>query len=110
MHKYFDWQLIESLPLSALGELLSFAYKEEERKAKNELAKQLLPLWLARYAADIANGDKPAMSFSEFLNTTIQVDKEQENSPARKHLKERSLKEIEAEFAPIIAADRKRGG
>ena len=37
LHKYYDWQLIESLPLAALGELLSFARSEEERLDKLEL-------------------------------------------------------------------------
>ena len=43
LHKYYDWQLIESLPLAALGGLLSFATEEEKRLEKAEQEKRLFP-------------------------------------------------------------------
>lgn len=94
--------------MSALDELLSFAYKEEERKAKDELAKQLLPLWLVKSAPAIIKGEEVPISFDDFLNMTTGAGADVK--PVEKPRTKRSPEEIEAEFAPIVRADRMKGG
>ena len=103
LHKYYDWQLIESLPLAALGGLLSFATEEEKRLEKAEQEKRLFPLWLANYALAKLQGSE-AMDYETFINQTFS----EVPPPAPK--KEKSADDITAEFAPIIEADRRKGG
>lgn len=94
------------MPLSHLGELLEFALKEEERKAKREQEKELFPLWLVAYGISKLK-NTPMMSFEEFLNT---ARKETAPTAANIHKKpKRTADEILSDFAPFIEADRKRG-
>ena len=53
-------------------------------------------------------GEKPPMSFEEFLKKTLDRAEKGEN-PAAAYEPEKTPDEIEAEFAPIIERDR-RGG
>lgn len=93
------------MPLSHLGELLGFAYKEEKRLIKREQEKELFPLWLVNYGISLINNTE-IMSFEEFLNTTHNSGNANfTNKPKPK----RTADEILNEFAPIIEADRKRG-
>ena len=93
------------MPLSHLGELLEFAYKEEERKTKREQEKQLFPLWLVAYGVSRLK-NTPMMSFEEFLNTArADAAKNRRKEP----LSKRTAEEILSDFAPFIEADRKRG-
>lgn len=93
------------MPLSHLGELLEFAYKEEERKTKREQEKQLFPLWLVAYGVSRLK-NTPMMSFEEFLNTArADAAKNRRKEP----LSKRTADEILSDFAPFIEADRKRG-
>ncbi|GEM_PF-1695602 len=94
--------------MSALDELLSFAYKEEKRKAKDELAKQLLPLWLVKSAPAIIRGEEVPISFSDFIDMTAGASTD--TKPVKKPRTKRSPEEIEAEFMPIVRADRQKGG
>lgn len=96
------------MPLSHLGELLEFAVKEEERKAKREQEKELFPLWLVAYGISKLK-NTPMMSFEEFLNT---ARKETEPTAANTQIKpntQRTADEILSDFTPFIEADRKRG-
>ena len=102
LHRYYDWQLIEDLPLTALGELLSYARKEEARLAKLDAEKQLLPLWLVNYALARFKGQE-CMDFKTFIEQAF--DEGPAPAPSAKKTKE----EILAEFAPFVEADRKRG-
>lgn len=104
LHKYYDWQLIESLPLTALGELLSFTEKEEKRLEKEKAEKQLFPLWLANYALGKMQGSE-VMSFEEFVNQTLSP-----SEPQEKQKKKKSAEDIMVEFMPLVEADRKKGG
>lgn len=93
------------MPLSHLGELLGFCYKEEERLIKREQEKELFPLWLVNYGVSLITNTE-IMSFEEFLNTTRNSGNANvTNKPKPK----RTADEILNEFAPIIEADRKRG-
>lgn len=105
LHKYYDWQLIESLPLTALDELLSFAQKEEKRTEREELEKRLFPLWLANYALGKLQGAE-VMDYEEFINQTL----EPATAPIKPTKKEKTADEIIAEFMPIVEADRRKGG
>ena len=90
--------------MAALGELLSYARNEEERLERQEREKQLFPLWLANYALSKLQGNAEVMDFEAFINQTMQT---KETPPPEK---KRTAEEIMAEFAPIIAADKQRGG
>lgn len=52
------------------------------------------------------------ISFADFLDMTTGVgaDTKPDTKPAEKPRAKRSPEEIEAEFAPIVRADRKKGG
>lgn len=102
LHRYYDWQLIEELPLTALGELLSYARKEEARKEKLEAEKQLAPLWFVNYAIARLRGQE-CMDFKTFIEQAF--DKGPEPAPSAK----KSGEDILAEFAPFIEVDRLRG-
>lgn len=110
MHKYYDWQLVRTLPLEALDGLLSYAEKEEKRREKDELSKQLLPLWLVRFAPQIIKGEKPPIGFEEFVNMTATDASTLKAAPQKEDEPLRTAAEIEAEFMPYIEADRRRGG
>lgn len=105
LHKYYDWQLIESLPLTALGELLSFAQKEEKRIEREALEKRLFPLWLANYALGKLHGAE-VMDYEEFISQTLKP----ETAPIKPTKKRKTADEIIAEFMPIVEADRRKGG
>lgn len=105
MHKYYEWQLIESLPLTSLGELLSFAHNEEKRLEKHEIEKQLFPLWLANYLIAKLQGAEQVMDFEEFMKQTT--------SPAatpKPKIQKRTAEDIMADFMPLVEADKQRGG
>lgn len=105
MHKYYEWQLIESLPLSSLGELLSFAHNEEKRLEKHEIEKQLFPLWLANYLIAKLQGAEQVMDFEEFMKLTTSPGE----APKPK-IQKRTAEDIMAEFMPLVEADKQRGG
>ena len=95
LHKYYDWQLIENLPLSALDGLLSFAQKKE-------IESRTFPLWLANFAVCKMKGTE-SISFDNFLAAIEQsVDGKPEKESGR------SGEEILAEFTHIIEAQRDR--
>lgn len=94
--------------MRALGELLSFAYKEEERQQKEKLEKQLFPLWLANYAIAKIKNEGEIMSFEELMAKVL--DESTQNSPAPEKAKKRTAEDIMAHFAPIVEADKKKGG
>lgn len=107
MHKYYDWQLIEDLPLASLGELLSFAYGEEKRKAKEKLEDKLFPLWLANYAVSKMRDEQAeVMDFEEFLRSTFEADE----APPKKSQKQRTAEDIIADIMPFVEADKKKRG
>ena len=93
--------------MAALGELLSFARSEEERLDKIEREKQLFPLWLANYALARLQGNAEIMDFEAFIAQATAPGKPE--APQKKKEK-RTAEEILAEFAPIVEADKKRGG
>lgn len=98
--------MIQSLPLSFLGELLHHAEREEQRKERDELEKRLFPLWLANYALSKMNGGE-VMDYDEFIARSLdtgQADRREERAPKR------TAEEIMKDFAPLVAADRKKGG
>lgn len=112
MHKYYEWRLVESLPLSALGELLSYAENEEKRLEKLEKEKQLFPLWLANSLVAKLKGTEEPMDFEDFINECLEKPQTQKVKPKKetKKTERKTADEILAEFAPIIEADTKRGG
>lgn len=94
--------------MSALRELLSFAYKEEERAQKAEIEKRLFPLWLVNYAVAKVKGGELEMDYEQFLKAVFSPQ-----TPAPKATKAKKVKtadEIMAEFMPLVEADRKKGG
>lgn len=91
--------------MSALRELLSFAYKEEERQYKADLEKRLFPLWLANYAVSKLKGGEVAMDYEEFLASVF--NKPGTPKPKRKI---KTADEIVAEFMPLVEADKQKGG
>lgn len=93
--------------MAALGELLSFACSEEERLERIEREKQLFPLWLANYALSKLQGGAEVMNFEDFVAQAIQPTAP---TPPRKMKGKKTAEEILAEFAPIIEADKQRGG
>ncbi len=93
--------------MAALGELLSFACSEEERLERIEREKQLFPLWLANYALSKLQGGAEVMNFEDFVAQAIQPTAP---TPPHKMKEEKTAEEILAEFAPIIEADKQRGG
>lgn len=90
--------------MAALGELLSFAHGEEERLERQEREKQLFPLWLANYAVSKLQGGEEVMDFEAFVEQTLKP-----GAPPPKK-KTKTAEEILAEFAPMIEADKQRGG
>lgn len=96
------------MPLSHLGELLGFAYKEEEYLIKRVQEKELFPLWLVNYGISILNNTE-IMSFEEFLNTARDSGNAKADNAINKSKAKRTADEILNEFKPIIEADRKRG-
>lgn len=77
------------MPLSQLGELLSFA---QER----EIEKETIPLWIAHFAIQKIRGEE-ALTYDEFMNAT-------KAEPSSSNAK--SPENIIAEFDAIVAADR----
>ena len=94
--------------MRALGELLSFAYKEEERQQKEKLEKQLFPLWLANYAIAKIKNEGEIMGFEELVKKVL--DENTPHTSAPKKEKKRTAEDIMAHFAPIVEADKKKGG
>lgn len=92
--------------MRALGELLSYAHKEETRIRKEELEKRLFPLWLANYTVAKLTGADEVMDFEEFINTTLS-DKA---APKAAPKKEKTAEDIMAELMPLVEADKQRGG
>lgn len=87
--------------------MLSYALKEEERLAKEELEKRLFPLWLANYAVAKIKGDELTMSYEEFLKKTLNSA----NTPEEQTEKAvRTAEQIEAELMQLVEMDRKKGG
>lgn len=90
--------------------MLSFAYNEEKRKAKEKLEDKLFPLWLANYAVSkIRDESAEIMDFEEFLQSTLDA----ETAPQKKQVKQkkqRTAEDIMAELMPLVEADRKKGG
>lgn len=87
--------------------MLSFAYNEEKRKAKEKLENKLFPLWLANYAVSkMHNESAEIMGFEEFLQCTLEADK----APQKKQKNQRTAEDIMAELMPLVEADRKKGG
>ena len=91
--------------MAALGELLSYAYKEEERLQKTEIEKRLFPLWLVNYAAAKIKGSGEVINYEEFLKIVFS-----DTAVPNKHKKEKTAEEIMAQFTPIIEADKKKRG
>ena len=91
------------MPLSALGELLSYAEKQEMEKAKLEQEKQLFPLWLSGMILGKLGG-KETMSFEQFLKQVFDDDKNERKATVKK----KTADEIMSDFMPIIEADRKK--
>lgn len=87
--------------------MLSFAYNEEKRKAKEKLEDKLFPLWLANYAVSKMRGEAvKIMDFEEFLQSTLEADE----APPKKPKNQRTAEDIMAELMPLVEADRKKGG
>lgn len=110
MHKYYEWQLIESLPLTSLGELLSFAHNEEKRLEKHEIEKQLFPLWLANYLIAKLQGVEQVMDFEEFMKITTSPGEAPKPKTQKPKTQKRTAEDIMAEFMPYVEADKQRGG
>lgn len=85
-------QLIGDLPLSALGELLSYAEEQE-----------LLPLWIANFAISKLE-KKESISFEDFISGVFGREKNSHQSQRK------SPEEIETELMEIADRDRKRTG
>lgn len=90
------------MPLSALGELLSYAREKEAEQAKLEQEKQLFPLWLSGMILGKLGG-KEIMSFEEFLKNVFDDKNDRKATKSKK-----TTEEIISDFMPIIAADRKK--
>ena len=90
----------------ALGELLSFAHKEEERLQKAEIEKRLFPLWLVNYAVSKIKPGLEVMDYAEFVANVLSDSP----APQPKTEKKRTAEDIIADFAPFVTADRMRGG
>lgn len=88
--------------MEALGELLSFAYKEEARILKTEAEWRLFPLWLANYALARMRGDESVMEYGQFLESVFSGKKE---TAAKK-----TAEEIEQDLLRFVKADREKGG
>lgn len=93
--------------MRALGDLLSYAYKEEARLQKEQLEKQLFPLWLANYAVAKLQHAGEVMGYEEFLNSVL--DPSNTAAPVKEH-KQRTAEDIMAEFMPLMEADKRKGG
>lgn len=87
--------------------MLSFAYNEEKRKAKEKLEDKLFPLWLANYAVSkMRDESAEIMDFEEFMQSTLEAS----GVPSKKQKEQRTAEDIMAEFMPLVEADRKKGG
>lgn len=87
--------------------MLSFAYNEEKRKAKEKLEDKLFPLWLANYAVSkMRDESAEIMDFEEFMQSTLEAS----GAPSKKQKEQRTAEDIIAEFMPLVEADRKKGG
>lgn len=111
MHKYYEWRLVESLPLATLDELLSYAEKEEEQLERLEKEKQLFPLWLVNSLVAKLKGTEEPMDFEDFINECLEKPQTLKAKPKKNKKTEiKTADEILAEFAPIIETDIKGGG
>lgn len=97
LHQYYDWQLVERLPLRCFGELLTAARKREEHEEKDKSDKLMLGLWIVRFAVDCLRGEEP-IGLEEFMA-------EETPLPPKK-----TADEIMADILPIIDAERRRNG
>ena len=87
--------------------MLSFAYNEEKRKAKEKLEDKLFPLWLANYAVSkMRDESAEIMDFEDFLQSTLEAGK----APSKEQKKQRTAEDIMAELMPLVEADLKKGG
>ena len=87
--------------------MLSFAYNEEKRKAKEKLEDKLFPLWLANYAVSkMRDESAEIMDFEEFMQSTLEAS----GAPSKKQKEQRTSEDIMAEFMTLVEADRKKGG
>lgn len=87
--------------------MLSFAYNEEKRKAKEKLEDKLFPLWLANYAVSkMRDESAEIMDFEDFLQSTLEAGK----APSKEQIKQRTAEDIMAELMPLVEADLKKGG
>lgn len=77
--------------------------EEEKRLEKEELEKQLAPLWLVNFLAAKLKGEE-VMSYEDFHNMVFDEEK-----PV-KSKSQRSGEEIINEFMPLVEADRQKGG
>ena len=91
--------------MEALGGLLSFCYKEEANRRKEELEKRLFPLWLANYAVAKLSGNE-VMDYEEFINSAFDTPQK----PAEIKNTKRTAEDIMAELMPLVEADKQRGG
>lgn len=90
--------------MRALHELLSFANREERRKAERETEKRLFPLWLATYAiTKIRDPGAEVMEYEAFLKECL-------SPPGKTEKTKRAPEDIVSEFMPLVEADRKKGG
>lgn len=96
LHQYYDWQLVERLPLRCFGELLTAARKRDEQEEKEKTDKLMLGLWIVRFAVDCIRGEEP-IGLEEFMA----VDDEKPK---------RCADDIMADILPIIDAERRRNG
>jgi len=97
--------MIEDLPLSALSYLLTEAYEQEEKQAKEEAERHLYPLWLVgKLAHDISRENGEYISYSAFLKNAFESGESLEKShkPTKP---QRSGEDIIKDFMPIIEAD-----
>lgn len=95
LHKYYDWRLVEQLPLRMLGELLSAARAREEYAEKEKTEKLVAAMWFARVAFDKISGNEP-IEYGDF-EKEVYGDEPKEK---------RTADEIMADMMPIINAER----
>lgn len=73
---------------------------------KAEIEKRLFPLWLVNYAAAKIKPGLEVMDYPEFLASVLS----DEPAPQPKAKQKRTAEDIMADFAPIVAADKQKGG
>lgn len=73
---------------------------------KAEIEKRLFPLWLVNYAVSKIKPGLEVMDYAEFVASVLS----DEPAPQPKAEQKRTAEDVMADFAPIVAADKQKGG